>query len=83
MYDDIYDDELDEYEEFDENESMEDAIERLKGTIASGDCIYCGGRNTMEYEGNICFICSKCGRSIHENLYYIWAAGFDVELDSY
>ena len=69
------------YEELDENESPEDAIESLRGTIGRGDCIYCNSKNAMEYEGHICFICSKCGKSIHEDLYYRWAAGYEIEYD--
>lgn len=69
------------YEEVNENEEPEDIIKRLKGTIKSGDCLYCGGKNTMTYEGNICFVCSKCKKSTHENIYYLWAAGHPVEID--
>ncbi len=66
----------------DEQEAIIDQeVEALRGTIASGDCIYCGARNTMKYEGDICFICSHCGRSIHEDLYYRWAAGYEVIMD--
>ena len=70
------------YAELSENEydDPEDIIEEMKGTIASGDCIYCGAKNAMKYEGNICFVCSKCGRSTHENIYYLWAAGYDIDL---
>lgn len=42
----------------------------------------CNGKNTMKYEGN-CFICSKCHEGVSENLYYVWAAGFDIEDDEY
>lgn len=69
------------YEELDENETEEEAIERLRGTISSGDCVYCGAPNAMKYEGNICFICDKCGRSVHEDTYYLWAAGWNIDFD--
>ena len=69
------------YEELDENETPEDAIERLRGTIGRGDCLYCGGHLTMTYEGNICFVCSKCGMSVHEDTYYLWAAGYNIEFN--
>lgn len=69
------------YEELDENEDPEDVIDRLRNTIGRGDCIYCGAKNAMEYEGHICFICNTCNRSIHEDLYYRWAAGYDIEFE--
>ena len=75
-----YDD--DEYDEFDDDEAIiEEEVEKLRGTIASGDCIYCGAKNGMKYEGNICFVCSECGKSTHEDIYYRWAAGYDVDID--
>ncbi|MCM1225674.1 MAG: hypothetical protein NC548_65650 [Lachnospiraceae bacterium] len=84
-YRNIYDEEDSRnYEEFTESEyeTPEDIIAEMKGTIASGDCIYCGAKMGMKYEGDICFICSECGRSTHENIYYLWAAGYDVYLDN-
>lgn len=69
------------YEELNENESVEDIIETLRGTIGRGDCVYCGAKNAMEYEGNVCFICSKCGKSVHEDLYYQWAAGYSIDFE--
>jgi transposase-like protein len=69
------------YEELSENDDPEDVIEKLKGTIGRGDCLFCNAKNAMEYEGNICFICSKCGKSVHEELYYRWAAGYDLDLE--
>lgn len=83
-YDDIYDYDIEDsrnYEELDENEDPEDAIERLRGTIARGNCIYCGGKLTMTYEGNICFVCSKCKKSVYEDIYYRWIAGYPVEFE--
>lgn len=81
-YDKIYNYDVEDntnYEEFDENEDPEEVIGRLRNTIGRGDCIYCEGKLTMEYDGHICFICSKCGRSAHEDVYYRWAAGYSVE----
>lgn len=69
------------YEELDENEDMDEIMERLKGTIGRGDCIYCGASNGMEYEGHICFICKSCGKSVHEDIYYRWAAGYTIEIE--
>ena len=69
------------YEELDENENEEEAINRIKGTIGRGDCIYCGSNNAMEYEGHICFICNVCGKSVHEDTYYRWAAGYSIEIE--
>lgn len=69
------------YEELDENEDADEIIDRLKGTIGRGDCIYCGTSNSMEYEGHICFICTSCGKSVHEDIYYRWAAGYTIEIE--
>lgn len=69
------------YEELDENEDEEEAIDRLRGTIGRGDCIYCNAKNSMEYEGHICFICTECGKSVHEDIYYRWAAGYSIEME--
>jgi hypothetical protein len=83
-YDRIYNYDIEDsrnYEELDENEDPEEVVERLKGTIGRGDCIYCGGKNTMEYEGHICFICSVCGKAVHEDTYYRWAAGYDIDFE--
>ena len=81
-YDLIYDYDTEDsrnYEELDENEDPEEAIERLRNTIGRGDCLYCNAKNGMEYEGHICFICSVCGKSVHEDIYYRWAAGYPIE----
>lgn len=59
----------------------EEAVAGLRGNVSSGSCLYCGAHNGMKYEGNICFICSVCGRSIHEDLYYRWMAGYEIEMD--
>lgn len=79
-YDIIYDsDDNRTYEEF--SDSPEEAIEKLRGVIGRGDCLYCGAKNAMKYEGRICFICSMCDKSVHEDLYYRWAAGYDIETE--
>lgn len=83
-YDRIYDYDAEDsrnYEELTENEDPEEVIDRLRNTIGRGDCLYCGGKNTMEYEGNICFICTECNNSVHEDLYYRWLAGYPVEVE--
>lgn len=82
-YDRIYDycDDSIEYAELDENETPEEAVERLRNTIGRGDCVYCGAKNAMEYDGCICFICSKCDMSVHEDVYYRWAAGYPIEFE--
>lgn len=77
-YEEIYEDDH-EYEELDESEDVEEVIEKLRGTIKSGDCLLCHGKNTMHYEGN-CFVCSKCNEAVSENMYYRWAAGYPVDL---
>lgn len=74
-YEYIYDNDGD-LEDYYENVANE-----LRGTIGRGDCIYCGGKNTMCYEGHICFICTKCRNSIHEDLYYRWLAGGTIEFE--
>lgn len=71
--DSINDEELD--------EDPEEAIERLRGTIGRGDCLYCDAKHAMEYDGHICFICSECGKSLHEDAYYRWAAGYGIEIE--
>lgn len=68
------------YEELDENDE-EESIDRLRGTIGRGDCIYCNAKNGMEYEGHICFICTECGKSVHEDIYYRWAAGYVIQIE--
>lgn len=60
---------------------IEDTIDELRGNIGRGDCVYCGAKNAMKYEGHICFICDSCGRSVHEDIYYRWAAGCDIEFE--
>lgn len=68
------------FEDLDFDDSDE-VIERLRNTIGRGDCLYCNSHLTMEYDGTICFICSKCGRSVHEDVYYKWASGQDIEFE--
>ena len=83
-YDLIYDYDAEDsrnYEELNENETEEEAIERLRNTIGRGDCICCNAKNGMEYDGYICFICSECGMAVHEDTYYRWAAGYPVEFE--
>ena len=77
-YEEIYDDEID-YEELDENDDPDEVIANLKGTIGRGDCLYCNAKHAMVYDGFMCFICSECGMSIHEDLYYRWAAGYSID----
>lgn len=83
-YNNIYDYDIEDntnYEDLDECDNLEEVVERLKDVIGRGDCIYCGAKHGMEYDGHICFICSKCGKSVHEDLYYRWAAGYDLDFD--
>ena len=83
-YDLIYDYDAEDsrnYEELDENEDPEEVIDKIRGTIGRGDCLYCNAKNAMEYEGYICFICNKCGNSVHEDIYYRWAAGYPIEFE--
>ena len=81
-YDDVYDeDDQGYYEDFDTSEDPEEVIEKMRGTVVKGDCIYCGGKHTMSYEGDVCFVCSECKKSIHEDLYYLWLAGYNIDLE--
>lgn len=79
--------ELDDYEliyeyDFDDHELLtEEAIEEIRGNIGRGDCVYCGAKHAMEYIGDICFICSSCGKSVHEDIYYRWALGYEINLE--
>lgn len=79
--DDIDYSELDGYEFEDSEEDVDEAIDRLRGTIGRGDCLYCNAKNGMKYDGFICFVCSECGNSVHEDAYYRWAAGYPVEFN--
>lgn len=65
----------------DTEDEISNKIDELKGNIGRGDCIYCGAKDSMEYVGNICFICSKCGKSVHEDIYYAWIAGYEIEIE--
>ena len=60
---------------------IEERMEDLRGNMGIGTRLYCGTENRMEDEGHICFICSKCGKSVHEDIYYYWAAGGHVDLE--
>lgn len=86
-YDEIYgddifdngDDDGIDYSELDQYEFEEDVdniINKMRGTIQEGDCLYCNAKNAMKYDGSICFICSKCNWSAHEDVYYTWVAGY-------
>lgn len=74
-YEDIFTD----YPEID-TEKLENDIEELRGTIAKGSCLFCED-GEMIYTANCCFICNKCGKSVHEDMYYQWAAGYPIEFD--
>lgn len=57
------------------DEELELAIDAMKGTIEKGDCLYCGEEDSMIYTGNICFICNKCQKSVHEDTFYACRLG--------
>ena len=83
-YEDIYgwdEDDPRNYEDLSEEEDVEARIEELRGTIGRGTCLYCGVRNAMRYEAGTCFICTECGKSVHEDVYYRWIAGEDIEME--
>lgn len=75
------DKETDEYDLIYNYENSEEEIEALRDTIGRGDCLYCSSKDAMEYDGQICFICNVCGRSVHEGIYYRWAAGYPIEFE--
>lgn len=75
------DKETDEYDLIYNYENSEEEIEALRDTIGRGDCLYCSSKDAMEYDGQICFICNVCGRSVHEDIYYRWAAGYPIEFE--
>lgn len=66
------------YEEIYINQ-REDEIDELKGTISEGDCCYEGCDGTMHYD-EVCFICDKCKRSVHEDTYYYWYSGLTSDI---
>lgn len=78
---DFEDDDSRNYEELDENESVEDAVERIKNSYGRGDCMFCGTVNGMIRENTMCLICESCGRAVHEDIYFRWLAGYDVEFE--
>lgn len=65
-----------------ENEyDVDEDIDKLRNTIGKGDCLYCNSKDAMEYDGQICFICKVCGQSVHEDIYYRWAAGCPIKFE--
>ena len=83
-YDDIYnnfDEESEEILEEPEYDNMYDEINNIRGTIQRGTCMFCGEENAMKYEGNVCFICSKCNEAVTEDIYYQWLLGYDMEFE--
>ena len=78
----IYDDDLGfDPSEADENPDPDDEIDKLRGTVDRGPCMFCGKNDCMVEQGGVCFICEKCGESIDEDGYYRWLAGYDVSFD--
>lgn len=51
--------------EFDE----EEAIEKARGEVDVGPCMYCDGE--MENDGSL-FVCTSCGMTASENEYLRW-----------
>lgn len=78
--DDIDYSELDGYEFEDSDETIDAAINGLKGTIGRGDCLYCNAKNGMKYDPCGFFYCDKCKGILDEDIYYRWAAGYPIEL---
>jgi len=82
IFDNGDDDEID-YSELDGYEFTEDEyeiIERMRDEVTGGDCLYCDARDSMEHDGD-CFICSVCGKSVHEDVYFAWAGGIPIEIE--
>lgn len=63
-----------------ETRDVDEMIESMKGTVERGDCLYCGAKDAMVYTGNICFICDKCSKSVHEDIMYAKKLGLPVRL---
>ncbi len=85
-YDDIFDNGDDsgiDYSELDGCEFEEDEydiIERMRDEVAGGDCLYCNARDSMVHDGER-FVCSVCGKSVCEDVYFAWAGGIPVEIE--
>jgi len=68
-------------DDYDEEYEIEEKIDEMRGTVYCGPCVYCGAKDAMFYEDDICFVCRKCGKSIHEDSYYRYLLGYDLEFD--
>ena len=64
--------------ESDDDETMDDKIEKIRGTIDKGDCLWCNSRNGMKYYPEGYFLCDRCNMMCEEDTYYMWYLGYDV-----
>lgn len=59
------------------NSERWNAIEKLKGTIEYGECMFCNKERGMHFSHGF-FFCKDCHDFVPEEMYYQWYAGFDV-----
>lgn len=55
-----------------------DAIDRLRGKVKKGKCIFCGKRNGMHLTPMGNYACQYCHDTVPDEVYLQWYAGFDV-----
>lgn len=67
--------------ESDDDETMDDKIEKIRGTIDEGDCLWCHQHNGMKYDPQGFFLCDSCNMMCEEDTYYMWNLGYDVTAD--
>lgn len=75
MMDGMYDEN---WIESDDYETMDDKIEKIRGTIDKGDCLWCNRRSGMKYYPEGYFLCDRCNMMCEEDTYYMWYLGYDV-----
>lgn len=64
--------------ESDDDETMDDKIDEIRGTIDKGDCLWCHKHNGMKYHPEGYFFCDACEMMCDEDTYYMWHLGYDV-----
>ena len=67
--------------ESDDDETMDDKIEKIRGTIDEGDYLWCHQHNGMKYDPQGFFFCDSCNMMCKEDTYYMWYLGYDVTAD--
>ncbi len=64
--------------ESDDDKTMDDEIDEIRGTIDKGDCLWCHKHNGMKYDPQGFFFCDSCNMMCEEDTYYMWYLGYDV-----